>query len=524
MARPRTLASLPAGGPLEHDYDFVVIGAGLGGLSAAASLAKKGFSVRVLERHIVPGGYATSFVRGRYEFEVSLHVLSDIGSPDRPGGLQRFLRDLGAWDDVEFAQVPDFSRSIFPGLDIRLPMHPEGFTEAICAAFPASAAGVRRFMGRVLAVAREADGLSEAFGRSKGSRLLRMLSIPLRMRAMPRYAFTLLKDVLERDVPEEGARALLCQGWSYVGLPPSDCSFLYYAAMLGSLLNHGGWYPRMRSQGLSSALSGALESHGGSLQLGCGVRRILTEGKRVVGVEDDEGNVIRARAVVSNAGPIVTYQLVGHDKVPRRTLEGLNKRAMGTSIFQVYLGIDRPVEDLGLDCHEVMANDGFDIEAQVALGRTLRRPGHMLIGCPNLAVPGISPPGTSTVTLTSMVRGEPWLDVAPPDYVATKTRFAEGMLGWADELFPGLRRTVEVVEVGSPITMARYTGHPTGAIYGFDSNRLGHTALRPAPVGPLRGLYHVGAWTNPGGGYWPAIASGQIVGEIAASIVSRTAA
>ncbi len=509
------------GGALAQDYDFVVIGAGLGGLSAAAALAKKGLSVLVLERHIVPGGYATSFVRGRYEFEVSLHVLSDIGHPERPGGLQRFLHQLDAWDDVQFAQVPDFSRSIFPDLDIRLPMDPRGFTESICDAFPASAAGVRRFMDRVMAVAREADGLSDAFGRSKGSRILRMLTIPLRLRAMPRYAFTLLKDVLERDVPEEGARALLLQGWSYVGLPPSDCSFLYYAAMLGSLLNHGGWYPVMRSQGLSSALASALEAHGGTLKLGCGVQRILVEGRRAVGVIDDEGNTIRAHAVVSNAGPIVTFDLVGHEHIPDRALRSLERRPIGTSIFQVYLGIDRPIDALGLDCHEVMLNDGFDIEAQVALGRTFERPGHMLIGCPNLAVPGISPTGTSTVTLTSMVHGEPWLEVSPADYVDTKNHFAESMLGWANEHFPGLRDAVEVVEVGTPITMARYTGHPTGAIYGFDSNRLGHTALRPAPVGPLLGLYHVGAWTNPGGGYWPAISSGQIVGEIAASIVSR---
>ena len=68
-------------------YDAIVIGAGLGGLSGATMLAKNGLNVLLLERHNVPGGYATSFVRGRYEFEVALHELSNIGPKDLRGGL-----------------------------------------------------------------------------------------------------------------------------------------------------------------------------------------------------------------------------------------------------------------------------------------------------------------------------------------------------------------------------------------------------------------------------------------------------
>ena len=76
------------------DYDVIVIGAGNGGLAAAACLAQKGVKTLLLERHNVPGGCATTFVRGRFEFEVALHQLSGLGSADKPGPLRDVLEKL----------------------------------------------------------------------------------------------------------------------------------------------------------------------------------------------------------------------------------------------------------------------------------------------------------------------------------------------------------------------------------------------------------------------------------------------
>ena len=86
------------------DYDVVVIGAGNGGLTCALTLAQAGRRVLMLERHNVPGGCATSFVRGRFEFEVALHQLSGMGSPERPGPLRAILGEMGVLDKLEFVQ------------------------------------------------------------------------------------------------------------------------------------------------------------------------------------------------------------------------------------------------------------------------------------------------------------------------------------------------------------------------------------------------------------------------------------
>ncbi len=93
-------------------YDVVVIGAGNAGLTAAAMLSQKGMNVLLLERHNIPGGSATSFCRGRFEFEVALHQLSGIGTPEKPGPLRSTLDQLGVMGDLEFVPMTDLYRVV----------------------------------------------------------------------------------------------------------------------------------------------------------------------------------------------------------------------------------------------------------------------------------------------------------------------------------------------------------------------------------------------------------------------------
>ena len=102
-------------------YDVIVIGAGNAGLTAAAALAQGGAQVLVLERHNIPGGCATSFCRGRFEFEVALHQLSGIGTPAKPGPLRMVLDQLKVADRLDFVPMTDLYHVVIPDtLDILL--------------------------------------------------------------------------------------------------------------------------------------------------------------------------------------------------------------------------------------------------------------------------------------------------------------------------------------------------------------------------------------------------------------------
>ena len=128
------------------DYDVVVIGAGNGGLTAALTLARGGRRVLLLERHNVPGGCATSFVRGRFEFEVALHQLSGVGRPERPGPLRSLLTDLGVFDKLEFVEIENLYRIVIPGVfDATLPADRPELVKALQGWFPDERDAINRF-------------------------------------------------------------------------------------------------------------------------------------------------------------------------------------------------------------------------------------------------------------------------------------------------------------------------------------------------------------------------------------------
>jgi prolycopene isomerase len=497
-------------------YDAIVIGAGLGGLSAATMLAKNGLKVLLLERHNVPGGYATSFVRGRYEFEVALHELSNIGPKELRGGLYRYLEYLGVAAKVEFVIAPNLYRSIFPGLDVTLPVGREAFEAKLGETFPHESKGIHRFLDRVFGMGRDFARIVKE--RGVGNRM----SMPFRFPDFFRYLPTKWGDVLNRDVKDPLARAVLSQYWGYVGLPPSQVSFLYFAMTLAGYIRRGGAFPIGRSQALSNAFISTFEELGGDVRMNCGAQKIITENGKVCGVITDEDEEIRAEWIVSNADPVTTCRdLIGFEKVPARFFAKLQSSEVAPSSVCVYMGVDRSAEELGFTEHEVFINADHDSDRHFEGFRNLEAPEVLVVACYNTVYPDISPKGTCMVVLTALKYGEPWYAVPPEQYVDTKNRMGDAMITTAEKVFPGLREYAEVVEVSTPLTNMRFAGAMGGSIYGFSQPPRDNMVWRMGHRGPLEGLYFVGAWTQPGGGFEPCMMSGQMAGGAILSKIKK---
>lgn len=485
-------------------YDAIVVGSGLGGLTAAALLARAGQRVLAVERHDRPGGYAHAFRRQRYRFDSAVHLVGGCEAvPFEEGGtLHRLLSGLGVRERCDFVRVDPCYRVEWPGLTLDAPCSLEPFIDAHVELFPAEEKGIRGFVQDCLAVRAEASRAAEDLARGP-------LSRPERFPLLLRYRRATLGRVLEEQIGDPAARAALSALWPFLGLPPSRVSFLYFATMLMSYIADGAYYCRGTFQSLAEALAGALRGHGGELVLRSPVRRILVEQGRVAGVVLENGQRVSAPLVISNADARQTVdELVGREHFPARFRRNLQKATPSTSAFVVYAAtsLDPAAAEL---VHETFLYASPDHEAAMAGGRTAE-PSWLSITAPTLSDPSLAPEGEHLLILTTLVDFR-----AAERWRAEKPRLVEALLGQAEQRLPGLGAALRFAEGATPRTMERYTRNEAGAIYGFD--------VTPAQVGPgrldnrtpLPGLLLAGHWTRPGGGVVGVVRSGMRTARLA---------
>ena len=158
----------------ETNYDIIVIGAGCGGLTAAVCAAKEGKKVLLLERHNAPGGFSSSFVRGRFEFDVSLHQLCGLGKETGLGELRRIFDDIGISDSIRWTDIPNAFRLISKStdgskIDVTMPLGVENFIDAMETYVP----GSKKSMTRLFELAEEIENAINYFSESDGQYKLR---------------------------------------------------------------------------------------------------------------------------------------------------------------------------------------------------------------------------------------------------------------------------------------------------------------------------------------------------------------
>ncbi len=496
---------------IQKSYEAVVVGAGCGGLAAAAQLAAKGVQVLLLEQHNLPGGFGSSFVRGRFEFETALHMLVDYGPSYRMGSVRKFFENDIALD-IELVEVPDAYRIIIAddGIDAVIPLGVEQFISAIEDAVP----GSRPSMTSYIELCKEVMDALEYIGESKGRPDQKVLRAKY-PRFLKTTAYSVEEVTRKFNIPDKALK-LLYSYWMVVGPPPSRLNFTTFAAFMFRYMTHGSFIPRMRSHEMMTALDERIRELGGDIEYNSRVEKILVQNGEVIGIETAKGDRIETKHVICNASPTITYNNLVYPKeeVPQRAYQTINAREHGLTMFVVYLGLDASAEELGLDTYGYMITPFLEPDRLYENFYRLGSPTVQATVCMNAALPECSPPGTSIVFLASLMRPEAWASVRPGNYFALKNKMAKAMIEqFENKTGIKLSDHIEEIEIATPQTFARYTGTHNGVIYGYEPESWDWTMPRLASIQNeyyIRGLHFSGGFSFLCAGYSNSLLSGKM--------------
>jgi all-trans-retinol 13,14-reductase len=493
------------------DYDAIVIGSGLGGLSCAAAFARQGFKPLVIEQHDKVGGYATAFTRpGGFTFDVSLHSTT-VGQRD---GLFNLSGGFPEIEDVEFVLHPHLFRAIYPDHDVRVRQRdPGAFVANLGSLFPEEKAGIAGLFD-------DMKGLSDDVGRLRNAKgKVDMVRFPVDFPHLARFHQSTWGQMMDSRIKDPRLKGVLSSQWGYYGLPPSKLSCFYYALPFLGYLSGGGFYPRGRSQDISNAFSRLIESRGGRILLSTRVAKIRVKDGATSGVTTEDGRTLTARVVVSNASPFATLgTMIDEQALVADYQARCREYSVSLSCFQVFLGLRQDLtRKLGMTDSEIFCEASYDPDS--SYGGALKADvegGGVYVTLYDNIYGGYSPAGKNTINIMTLQGYDHWERFAKDyhagnkrDYRREKERMAEVLIRKAERiLLPGLSSAIEVKEIGTPLTNERYTGHHRGAIYGWDQTVNNSGSTRVGHATPVKNLYLAGAWSTPGHGYGAVIPSG----------------
>ena len=461
-------------------WQTIVIGSGIGGLAAAAALARRGKRVLLLEQHSVAGGQTQTFRRQDWVFATGVHYLGGFGPQPGPEGQFRRLMDWLGDGSLRFAPCANpYDIVRLPGFEFGI-AHPEAAYRA---------ALLQRFPGEAAAIARWFDACHQA--RKAGTTLMVAHQLPawigwgwqlLRGRQADAWAGRTLADQLAQ-VAHPQLRAVLGARWGDYGAPPAIAPFIEHAWVTGAY-DGGAYYPVGGPARFAETLLPTLRAAGGECRLGADVQRIVVEDGRAVGVEVlQAGTMVTERAdhVISDIGLANTLacldpSVAGPWREQARTL------APGLVYMALYIGLEGDIAAAGASSANHWIYDSDDI------GRAWQQPADedapgLFVSFPSLKDPSWhGPPTAEVLALAEPGAFAPWLDGATDagDYAAFKDWVAARLLGQFQRHFPRLAPLVRFHEAATPLTQRHFVRAVGGSMYGLEMSvdRLGSEALR----------------------------------------------
>lgn len=466
-------------------YDIIVIGGGLGGLTAGAKMAISGKRVLLIEQHDRVGGCATTFTRKEYTLEVGLHEMDGL----HPGDMKsRIFKDLGINDAIDIIKVPEFYRFYNERQDVVVTHDPEEMTQRLCGLFPDEKAGIEDYFYHVMNI----------------RQIMKKKELDPDMT---------IGQFLDSVISNEDLKLILLGNLGYFHDDPYGLSLGYYCMAQNSYYTGGGNFIKGGSQKLSDSLARVITDQGGQVWLNHRVVGITVESDRVTGVtyesdQQDGVQFVGADVVISNASiPQVSHELLYGDY--RGFTSAFSGLVPGASLLTVYFGFKEELSQLGWKNYATFVFDP-SVQAQSDILKnnqgSYRQRSFTFVDYGQIDS-GLAPEGRSVGAICCIDYTSDWEDLSRDEYRAKKREVKEIFQDRLEQLIPGVKDCIDHCEVATALTVQRYTLNPNGAVYGYAQTP---ERVRTQVQSPLENLHFASAWTQTGGGFSGAIFSGYL--------------
>ncbi|MBR1148735.1 NAD(P)/FAD-dependent oxidoreductase [Bradyrhizobium sp. AUGA SZCCT0431] len=490
-------------------YDVVIVGAGLGGLTAGAILARAGRKVLVVERSNSVGGAASSYKSGELFVEGSLHETSDPHDPRDP--KHDVLTRAGVIDAVKWIPSGAFYQARGGPLDqpFLMPDDFDAARRALTERFPEARRGIEQLLGEMARIASAMATISQGREALKNPRqALRTLSGLISI--VRDWPLSLSKKLDRVFGDNEAVKCALAANLSYFHDDPTTLWWIYFAMAQGSYLQSGGRYVQGGSQRLSSALARAIKVAGGevlvrrvvsSIALGDGAKSITHTAK-----DGSDPRTVQCAQIIGNAAPAALEPLMQADAAEQLN-QSFARQAPSTSLFALTLGLKKPPREFGIAAYSTQL-----------LPPWMKRLTDYAQGAALMAEePGERMPPMSVVDYAAIDSGVPAppyvLSILGPDllsnwdasdmdaYREKRGRWQEAIVRYLASIYPGLSEAVVASSFNSALSVRQYLNAPDGAVYGFAPTPPPTIWSNPfrSPRTAVSGLYLASAYAGFGG-------------------------
>ena len=473
-----------------------IIGSGVGGLFAGALLAKHGFKVNVFEARPQIGGYLTSWKRGDYLFESSMHELNGFFPDDYK---LRTFRYLGIFDRVKFIPVTSPYTSVFKdGYKFTLPHNFEDYTAKLTQEFPEDKKEIERLMAKIKEMSLQVAGYLQ-----ETDFLTAMKNTPIKYPMLIPGSFQTLAQFVKK-IKNPKAKTIITQLFCYYSDNTNKMNILYFAMPTYSYLNES-YYIKGTSASFSNALANIIKENGGTVQTNKKVTKILFNKKKACGVEINGGKETHlSDLVICNSSLISTFRNI----ISKKDFGGIWRRHAlrmipSTSIFVVYLGLKTTPENLNIKEYCYIINENDDVSKIAKKGRKFtpheQRP---IFFTSYMLDKDMMKDNKFTISMCITDNEKYWEKYKDDKnvYRNEKVRIANELIERAAKHFPGLKDYIEVVEIGTPLTMKKFSLNDGGAVYGAAQEWAQTNLFRFPNAFHKRNLYFSSSWVVPGGG------------------------